>query len=142
MKRNTLYITASFAVLVSVAALGISAAVDSPRTLMSKSDYQDGRKSIEATTRAALARCREREAGAKDICKAEVRAQETVTKADLQARYRGTVAAATEARVARVKANYEVAKARCGVHKGDERIECIRAARADQGKSFARLAAV
>ena len=46
------------------------------------------------------------------ICRAEARAEERVKKADLQARYLGTVAAAGDARLARTKAAYDVAKIR------------------------------
>lgn len=136
MKRTTVYVTSFFAVLVSVAALGISAAVDMPSTLMSRADYSVGKKSIEAETRMAIASCRESEGSAKEICKAQARAEERVKKADLQERYHGTVAAAEEARISRTKAAYEVAKARCGIHKGDERTECLRSAREDQGRAL------
>lgn len=136
MKRTTVYATSFFAILLSVAALGISAAVNSPRTLMSRADYSEGKNAIEAETRMALAGCRESESSAKDICKSEARAEERVKEADLQARYHGTVAAADEARIARTKAAYDVAKARCGIHKGDERTECLRSAREDNGKAL------
>lgn len=141
MKHTTLYTTAAFAALLSVAALGISAGVDSPRTLMSRGDYTAGRKAIEADTRGALARCRDYEGVQKDVCKAEARADERVKKADLLVRYHGTVAATADARLERVRASYGIAKARCGSHKGDQRMECLRAARQDEGKALAQFAA-
>jgi hypothetical protein len=128
MKPNTVFLTSSFAIFLSVAALGIGAAVDTPRTLMSRADYSDGKKAIEAETRVALARCRESEGPAKNICKAEARAAERVKRADLQARYLGTVAAADEARAARAKAADDVAQARCGFRQGDKRAECLKLA--------------
>ena len=112
MKRTTVYATYIIAVTASVAALGISAAVDAPRTLMSRADYSDGKRAIEAETRLGLARCREAEGAAKDLCRVQARAEERVKKADLEARYLGTVVAADDARIARTKADYEVAKAR------------------------------
>jgi hypothetical protein len=136
MKRSTVFLTSSLAILLSVAALGIGAAVDMPRTLMSRADYSDGKKAIEAESRVALASCRDAEGSAKDICKAEARAEERVKKADLHARYLGTVAAADDARAARTKAAYDVAKARCGIRKGDERTECLSSARQDKGKAL------
>ncbi|MGZ5032921.1 MAG: hypothetical protein ACXWAC_06955 [Usitatibacter sp.] len=137
MKRTNVYAISFFAVLLSGAALGIGAAVDSPRTLMSRGDYFEGRRAIWTQTRKALARCRESEGVAKDICKAQARADERVKKADLEARYLGTVAAADDARIARTKASFEVARARCGLRESDERADCLRSARDEQGKALA-----
>lgn len=137
MKRTTVYAISFFAVLLSGAALGIGAAVDSPRSLMSRADYSEGKKAIWGQTRVALARCREAEGVAKDICKAQARADERVKKANLEARYLGTVTAADEARIARMKASFEVARARCGLRESDERTECLRSARDEQGKALA-----
>lgn len=136
MKRPTLYITAFVAALISLAALGIGAAVDTPRTLMSRADYNAGKSAIEADAQVALSRCRDVEGSAKDICKAEARAQERMKKADLKARYHGTVAAAEEARLAHAQAAFDLAKARCGIQKGDARVDCLRSARQDQGKAL------
>lgn len=137
MKRTKLAVTSFLALfLVSVAAFGIGAAVDTPRTLMSPADFSTAKRMIESESRVALGRCRDLQGGAKDICKAEVRAEERVKKADLTARYHGTVMAAGEARQVRVKASYDVARARCATRSGEERIECLRAARDDKNKSL------
>jgi hypothetical protein len=140
MKRTTLLTTSFFALfMLSVAAVGIGAAVDaSPPTLMSRVDYTVARNAIESSARAAMARCRGTRGVERDVCKAEVRAQERVSKADLAARYRGTVAAADEARQARLKAGFEVAKARCGARTGDARLDCLRAARGERSRSLAQ----
>ena len=118
------------------AALGIGAAVDTPATLMSRGDYAQGKKAIEGETRLAFARCRGESGSARDICKAEVRAAERVKMADLQARYHGTVAAAEDARLARAKAQFEVARARCGVQSGEARVDCLRSAREDRTRAL------
>jgi hypothetical protein len=137
MKGKTVFITIFFAAALSMAALGIGAAVDSPRTLMSPSDYMAGKRAIEAEIRLALARCREVPASQRDICKAEARGEERVRKAELSARYHGTVSSLDEVRLARAKALYDVARARCGGRLGEERIDCLRAAREDRNKSLA-----
>jgi hypothetical protein len=144
MNRTTFFVTSGFAVLVSVAAIGIGAAVDTPRTLMSPVDYRVAKHAIEAESRLAIARCRAVEGSDKDICKAEARAAERVKKADLVARYHGTVVAAEEARLARVRASYDVEKARCGLRSGEQRSVCMRAAREGNGKALAvaKLAAI
>ena len=136
MKRKTFFVTSALALLLSGAAIGIAASVDAPRTLMSPGDYQQSRRAIEAQSRMELARCRTEDALAKDVCKAQVRAQERVLKAQLQARYHGTAASAEDARLARVRGDYEVARARCGAQKGDGRAQCLKAAREDQGRAL------
>jgi hypothetical protein len=137
MKKTTIYATLVAALLVSATAWGISAAVDSPRSLMAPSDYNAAKSVIESDVRGALAKCRDADGGAREVCKAEVRADERVRKADLEARYRGTVGAAADAKIARVKARYDVAKARCSAERGEGRLACIRAARTDKAKELA-----
>ncbi|HUP97004.1 MAG TPA: hypothetical protein VM073_03640 [Usitatibacter sp.] len=136
MKRTTVYLTSLLAVFLSAAALGIGAAVDTPPTLMSRGDYSKGKKAIEAETRVAFARCRDQSGIARDVCKAEVRAEERVKMADLQARYHGTVNAAEDARLARAKAQFDVARARCGSQNGEARIDCLRSAREDRARAL------
>ena len=137
MKKTTIYATLVAALLVSATAWGISAAVDSPRSLMAPSDYNSAKSAIESDTRAAIAKCRDSEGKSREVCKAEARADERVRKADLEARYRGTVGAAADAKIARVKARYDVAKARCGAEHGEARLACIRTARSDKAKEIA-----
>lgn len=138
MKKTTIYATLVAALLVSATAWGISAAVDSPRSLMAPSDYNAARSVIDSDVRVAIAKCRDdADGGAREVCKAEVRADERVRKADLEARYRGTVGAAADAKIARVKARYDVAKARCSAERGEGRLACIRAARTDKAKELA-----
>ena len=135
--HSALYVTAAFAVVISLTALGIGASVDSPRSLMARADYDQARRVIEAEARAALAQCRALEARDKDVCKAQARGQERVSKADLDARYRGTVAAESDTRLARAKATYEVARASCANRAGEERSACLKAARAEKVKALA-----
>lgn len=125
-----------FAIVASLGAVGIGAAVDTPSTLMSPADHAALRKAVAAETRLALAACRELHGVERDICKAEARAQERIARADLQARYHGTVSTAHDARRARVKALYDVARARCGSHSGEERLQCLRAAREQRNRTL------
>ncbi len=136
MKRTTLFATIAGAILVSATALGIGAAVDSPRSLMSPVDYGAAKKAIEGEARAALVKCRSLEDHAKDLCKAETKADERIRKADLEAQYRGTVSASADARLARAKAQYEVARAKCGDHHGEDKISCMRSARSEKAKAL------
>lgn len=136
MKRTTLYASITAALLVSATAWGISAAVDSPRSLMAPSDYNAAKSAIESDTRAAAARCRGEDSQARDVCKAEVRADERVRKAELDARYRGTVASAENVKIERVKARYEVARAKCSGERGEHKLSCIRSAREEKAKEI------
>lgn len=138
MKKTTLLLTVFLAVFMSIGAFGLSAAVDSPRTLMSRTDYNASRKAIEAETRITFGRCRTLTGGDRDVCKAESRATERVKVADLQARYYGTVAAAEEARMAHARAGFDVAKARCDSQAGNSRSDCIKAARDDRARALAQ----
>jgi hyperosmotically inducible periplasmic protein len=136
MKRTTLYATIIGALMVSATAFGISAAVDSPRSLMSPVDYSAARKAIEGDLRGTLEKCRDLEGQVKDICKAEARANERIRKAELEADYRGTVAAAADAKLARAKAQFDVARAKCGGEHSEGKLSCLRSARADKAKAL------
>jgi hypothetical protein len=132
MKKRSLVYTAILATGLSLAAVGLRAAVDTTPTLMSPVDFGQVKKGIEANARLALARCRDATGSDREVCRAEARAEERIQKAELEARYFGTVTAQNAARSARVKASYEVAKARCGAQLGEGRVECLRAAREER----------
>ena len=137
MQLTTLYASLVGALAVSATAFGISTAVDSPRSLMSPIDYGAAKKAIESEARTALEICRDKESRDREVCKAEARSAERVRKADLEAQYRGTVAAATDAKFARAKAQYEVAKVKCADQRSEDRISCLRSARAEKAKALA-----
>jgi hypothetical protein len=137
MKRSTIAVLCSGAFLFSAAAFGISSHVDSRPSLMSRSDYASGKQQIESEAKQALGRCRAVEGQARELCRAQARADERVKKADLAARYLGTHAAAEEAKAARVRADYDLARARCGSASDDERGDCLTAARTDKVRANA-----
>jgi hypothetical protein len=137
MQLTTLYASLVGALAVSATAFGISTAVDSPRSLMSPIDYGAAKKVIEAEASTAIERCRAMDGRDREVCKAEARATERVGKADLEAQYRGTVAAATDARLARAKARFEVAKVKCADQRSEDKVSCLRSARAEKAKALA-----
>lgn len=137
MQLTTLYASLVGALAVSATAFGISAAVESPRSLMSPVDYGAAKKAIEAEIRLSLAQCREKDGLDKEICKTEAQADERVRKADLEAQYRGTVVAAADAKLARAKAQYEVAKVKCSDQRTEEKLSCLKSARAEKAKALA-----
>ena len=137
MKRTTLFATLAAALLLSATAYGISAVVDSPRTLMSPDDYAVAKKAIETEARGAISRCRGEDPAIREVCKVEARADESVRKADLEASYRGTAAAAADARFVRAKAKYEVARARCAGEPREDKLSCLRTARDEKTRALA-----
>lgn len=137
MKRSTLPVLFTGAFLFSAAAFGIGSQMDSPPSLMSRGDYAAARQVIESEARQAMGACRSEEGHQRDLCRAQVRAEERVKQADLRARYLGTVAAAEEAKVARVRAEHDLARAKCGAASPTERGECLTAARATKVRSIA-----
>jgi len=137
VKRSTLYAVLVGALVVSAGAVGLSAAVDSPRSLMDRNEYLQSKKAIEADSRLNLSKCRDVEGAARELCRAEARADERTRKAELEASYRGTVAAAEDARLERAKARYDVARAKCTDQRGEDRLACLKAARAEKAKALA-----
>lgn len=136
MKRTTLCVLFTGAFLFSAASFGISSHVDSKPSLMSRGDYAVGKQEIESEIRKAAGKCRTVDGLDREVCKARARAEERVRKADLAARYFGTVAAAEEAKLARVRAGYDVAKARCAALDSDERAHCLENARSEKARSI------
>ncbi len=119
------------ALVIGATAFGINAAVQTPPTLMSADDYSRALRGIEGDARAAMAGCREAAQADREVCRARARADERVRKAELEATYYGTVDAMAGVKVARAKARFEVARARCTGHRGAERLSCLRSARAE-----------
>ena len=137
IKRSTLYAVLVGAFIVSAGAMGVSFAVDSPRSLMDRNEYQQSKKSIEADARLNLSKCRDVEGASRELCRAEARADERVRKAELEASYRGTVAAADDAKLERAKARYDIARAKCADQHGEDKLACLKSARAEKAKSLA-----
>ena len=101
--RMPLYGTLTGLLIASVAAVGIGANLDSPRSLMTRHDYAEGKRVVEAQWRLALAQCRELEGTRKSQCRTLARADDQVRKAELELRYLGTVNAESDARAARAR---------------------------------------
>jgi len=137
MKRTTLVTAVAGACLFSAAAYGIGAAMTSPATLMSPGDYAREGKLLDHATHAAQARCRGFKEGALAICRAEVEAGDRTRRAELEARYYGTVEAAATARMVAARSQFDVARMRCTVRPAEEKSACLTAARVAQAKAVA-----
>lgn len=136
-RRTWLYAGCLGSLLFSAAAFGLTFAVDAPRTLMSRADYAMAREAIASQARAEAGQCREQAANARDVCRAQARANERTRRAELDARYHGTVAAAAEAQRVAAKARFDVSRARCNALDAQGRVECLRSARAEESRALA-----
>ena len=126
--RTPMYAAFVGTLLLGVAAVGIGASSD-PRAFMSRATYMELRHGVAAETRLMLAECRALEGLAKDVCRAKTRADDRVRKAELEARYLGTMAALQDVQAAKARGAHEIAKAGCGNASGAERALCLRNAR-------------
>jgi len=128
MKPRTLRLGVVLA-LALAGAVGIDAAVDSPRTLMSRDDYRRDGLVIESQIRGEMEGCHAMRGATRELCRAQVRADERVRKADLAALYYGTVDSARQARLARVSAAHDIARAKCAARFAGAGNDCLRIAR-------------
>jgi len=133
--------TSAVAVLASVAffgaaGYGLQAAMSTPPTLMSPDDYGRALRSIDRSTRAALGACRPLSEGSRELCRARARTEDRIAKADLDARYYGTVQAEARAQDVRTRSHFELARAEC-LSRGIERSRCLSQARTEQAKALA-----
>jgi len=101
--RMRFYGTVAGILVASVAAVGIGASIESPRSFMTRYDYLEARKALDAATRQALSECRPLEAPDRALCRAIARADDRVRKAELESRYRGTVDAESDLQAAKAR---------------------------------------
>lgn len=144
MNRTALVATLAGTFFFGAAALGIDAAMDSPRTLMSRPDRDKALTAIERTTRAALAQCRTGVDATRALCRTRAQAEDRIARAELDARYYGTVEAETNANLVRARARFEVARDECFAGTGSDRARCMSEARNGEAKAvaLARLASI
>jgi hypothetical protein len=137
MNRTTLFATLAGTLFFGAAALGIDAAMDNTRTLMSRPDHDRALADIERTTRAALAQCRGGVEAARELCRTRAHAEDRIARADLDARYYGTVGAETNAKLVRARARFEVARGECFAGDSADRARCMSEARNGEARAIA-----
>jgi len=137
VNRTALVATLAGTLFFGVAGLGIDAAMDNTRTLMSRPDHDRALAAIERTTRAALAQCRHGAEAARELCRTRAHAEDRIARADLDARYFGTVEAETNAKMVRARARFEVARSECFAGADGERSHCMTEARNGEAKAIA-----
>ena len=98
--------------------------------IMSKPQYQAGKKNIEAEYQSAKAGCKPFAGNAKDICMVEAQGRERVALAELEAAYAPSHKTAYDVRMAKANAGYAVAKERCDDKAGNSKDVCRKEAQA------------
>jgi len=97
---------------------------------ISEDDYKAGKNKIAAEYKSAKAGCASFSGNPKDICVAEVKGNERIARAELEASYKPTAKTHYQARVARAAADYAVAKERCDDKAGNAKDICVKEAKA------------
>jgi hypothetical protein len=84
----------------------------------------------DATYKTATAQCKSQKGNAKDVCMAEAKAERKKAKAQAEADKKGDEKSRTKVKEAAAEADYDVAKAKCGAKKGNDKDVCIKEAKA------------
>lgn len=104
---------------------------------MDKAAYEQTRTRIQAEYKADSQRCVEYKENMREVCRAEARGKRKVGLAEADAAYRNTESARVALRQARVEADLEVARQRCGELTGQRRSACVMEAQAAQAQNKA-----
>lgn len=94
-------------------------------------------KNAEARYKADKTACDAFSGNAKDICIAEAKGRESISKADAEARYENTPKSRELARVAPAEAAFSVAKERCDDSSGNAKDVCLKEATAAHVRALA-----
>lgn len=141
MKRAMLVALGTGAVIASVAAIGIDAATVFAPHSITRLEYVNALAVIDSQREQALARCEERAAADRDLCRAEAAGDEGIRVADIEANFRRTQDAARAAQRARIEARYNVERTRCASLGGARRDRCLISSHAARGGTLMELAA-
>jgi hypothetical protein len=104
---------------------------------MSATEYSATRDRASADYKVAKAQCDRLAGNPKDVCIAEAKAAEKKSKAEAEAQYKNTDKARRDARIDVAKADYDVAKTKCGAMTGNNKDVCIKEAKAVETKATA-----
>ena len=97
---------------------------------LTKEGYAAAKKNADAQYTIDRDSCSSLAANAKDICIAEAKRKNDVTRAEAAVAYQNTAATRENARVARARADYDVAIERCDDLAGNRKDVCVKEAKA------------
>lgn len=136
MRQSRLLLNMSAVAILGATTFGIGASVTSRPSLMSDRDYEGLRVAMTIEAEDGMAMCNSFHGNGRVLCQTEVRADLRTQLADLDMRFLGTYEAAREARLVRIRAAYEKARARCFGMSGYDRDSCIVSAHAEKARSL------
>ncbi len=105
---------------------------------MTREAYTAQKDRIEADAKAARAKCDPLQGNAKDICRAQAKGLEKVSKAELEAQYKPSARNEQRALEAKADADYDLAKERCDEQQGHAKDACVEQAKAAQSAAKAQ----
>jgi hypothetical protein len=130
--------------LLAIGGLGLGTVAMAAETIVpsiSKPNYEEAKNNAEAQYRVDDKACSTLSGNAKDICMAQAKGKESISKADAEAAYENTAAHREDARVARADAAYAVAMERCDDLAGNGKDVCVKEGKAAlvKGKADAKV---
>ena len=132
---NLTALSAGLCFALSTGAIGATAA-------MSKPEFKAEKEKISAKYKDDKAACKAMTGNAKDICMEEAKGHEKVAKAELDARYQPSPRHDNDVRMAKAKADFNVAKEKCDDRTGNDKDVCKKEAKAayETAKGHAKVA--
>jgi hypothetical protein len=106
---------------------------------MTKDAYKAEKEHIEDDYKADKARCGYLSGNAEDVCVAEAKGNNATAKAVLEATYEPSKENRYKADIARVEADYEVAKEKCDDQAGKAKDVCLKDAKAAEAAAKANV---
>lgn len=120
-----------------VLALGLAFSAGAMAESMTKIQYRSHVKSIESEYKVDKAACDSFSGNAKDICVAEAKGKQSVSKAELETNYKPSVKTRYDANVAKADADYAVAIEKCDDKAGNDKDVCVKEAKAAKVRQIA-----
>lgn len=117
--------------------LGLAFSIGALAEGLTKDIYKAHKESIEAEYKVAKSACASMGGNQRDICIAQAKGKEKVALAELKANYQPTAKTQYQARIARVEADYAIAKEQCDDRAGDAKDVCVKEAKAAEAAAKA-----
>lgn len=108
---------------------------------LTQDQYVATQRTIAASRAAQLSSCESLAAPARDFCRVEADADQSVRLADAEAAFRRTLQASRAAQRARIEARYQSERARCAILGGMKRDNCMVLVHASRGRALLDVAA-
>ena len=110
-------------------AVGLAFSAGAPAQNLTKDEYKAAKPGIAADYTTAKTACKSLAGNARDICMADAKGKEKVAKAELDARYKPSLKAQYNVRVAKADAEYSVAREKCDDKDGNVKDVCVKEAK-------------